>query len=255
MTNMEKNQNKALWIFPNFKETIDTIPQKYRGRAWEVLIEYGFSGEINLDGENKYIQIVVKSLMPLMRLRGVGGSIGGKSNNPSGKKKANVAANVDANVAANVAATLYKQEQEQEKEQEEEQEKEQEEKISKKKIDELFAVFYTAYPRKTGRTEARKKYEVALKRDSAEKILNGVKQYCKEINANKIEKQFIKHPSTWLNQQCWLDYEDIGEPKLVDDYEQRMTDECYERMLRDGQITEDEFKRYWENRGKVVTWQ
>ena len=137
----------------------------------------------------------------------------------------------------------------------ESQEEKEEEKISKKNIDELFAVFYTAYPRKTGRTEARKKYEVALKKDSAEKILNGVKQYCKEINVNKTEKQFIKHPSTWLNQQCWLDYEDIEELKLVDDYDQRMTDECYERMLRDGQITEDEFKRYWENRGKVVTWQ
>lgn len=145
MTNMEKNQNKALWIFPNFKETIDTIPQKYRGRAWEMLLEYGFSGEIDLSKENKYIQIVVKSLIPLIRLRGVGGSIGGKSNNPTGKKKANVAANVGANVAADVGATPYKHEQEHKQEHKHEQEHEQERKhegkvsniFSKPSIDEI----------------------------------------------------------------------------------------------------------------------
>lgn len=149
----------------------------------------------------------------------------------------------------------YNMHTETQEEEEEEKEKEQEEeKISKKKIDELFAVFYTAYPRKTGKAEARKKYEVALKRASAEKILNGVKQYCKEINANKTEKQFIKHPSTWLNQQCWLDYDDIIETEVVD-FEQKMRDECYKRMLKEGQITEDEFNKYWENRGKEVVWQ
>lgn len=117
---MEKNQNKALWIFPNFKESIDTIPQKYRGRAWEVLIEYGFSGKIDLDKENKYVQIVVKSLLPLMKLRGIGGSVGGISNNPTGKKKASIGANVGANIGANVGAAPYKQELEQELEQEQE---------------------------------------------------------------------------------------------------------------------------------------
>lgn len=125
---------------------------------------------------------------------------------------------------------------------------------NKQQIDKQFADFYSAYPRKVGKAEARKKYEAALKKDSAEKILNGVKQYCKEINANKTEKQFIKHPSTWLNQQCWLDYDDIIETEVVD-FEQKMRDECYKRMLKEGQITEDEFNKYWENRGKEIVWQ
>lgn len=101
----EQTNKKALWIFENFRETINVIPQKYRGRAWEILIEYGFNNEIDLSKENNYVKLAVKSLLPLMRLRGVGGSQNGKSNNPSGKNKANIDANVGANIGANVGAT------------------------------------------------------------------------------------------------------------------------------------------------------
>lgn len=101
----EQTNKKALWIFENFRETINVIPQKYRGRAWEILIEYGFNNEIDLSKENNFVKLAVKSLLPLMRLRGVGGSQNGKSNNPSGKNKANIGANVGVNVGANVGAT------------------------------------------------------------------------------------------------------------------------------------------------------
>ena len=100
----EQTNKKALWIFENFRETINVIPQKYRGRAWEILIEYGFNNEIDLSKENNYVKLAVKSLLPLMKLRGVGGSQNGKSNNPSGKNKANIGANVGANIGANAGA-------------------------------------------------------------------------------------------------------------------------------------------------------
>lgn len=101
----EKTNKKALWIFENFRETVNVIPQKYRGRAWEILIEHGFNNEIDLSQENNYVKLAVKSLLPLMRLRGVGGSQNGKSNNPTGKNKANVGANIGANVGVNIEAT------------------------------------------------------------------------------------------------------------------------------------------------------
>lgn len=103
----ENYDNKALWIFKNFKETIDVLPKKYRGRAWEILINYAFGEIEEIKNENAYIQMAVKSLLPLVKLRGKGGSINGISNNPSGKNKANVGANINANVGANVGATPY----------------------------------------------------------------------------------------------------------------------------------------------------
>ena len=101
----DENNNKALWIFKNFKETVDVMPKKYRGRAWEIIINYAFGEIEEIDKENPYIQMAVKSLIPLIKLRGKGGSQSGVSNNPTGKSKPNVGANVGAKVGANVGAT------------------------------------------------------------------------------------------------------------------------------------------------------
>lgn len=103
----EENENKALWIFKNFKETIDVMPKKYRGRAWEIIINYAFGEIENISKENSYIQMAVKSLLPLIKLRGKGGSKSGISNNPSGKSKPNMSSDIRANVGANVGATPY----------------------------------------------------------------------------------------------------------------------------------------------------
>jgi hypothetical protein len=107
----QENENKALWIFKNFKETIDVMPKKYRGRAWEILINYAFGEVEDISKENSYIQMAVKSLLPLIKLRGKGGSKSGVSNNPSGKSKPNISsdnkANVGVNVGVNVGATPY----------------------------------------------------------------------------------------------------------------------------------------------------
>ena len=65
----EKNKNVALWIFPNFRETINSLPAKYRGRAWEVLIEKAYGNSIELQKEKIFVQCAVKSLLPLVKLR------------------------------------------------------------------------------------------------------------------------------------------------------------------------------------------
>ena len=106
----DENNNKALWIFKNFKETVDVMPKKYRGRAWEIIINYAFGEIEEIDKENPYIQMAVKSLIPLIKLRGKGGSQSGVSNNPTGKSKPNVGANVGAKVGANVGAKPTKTE-------------------------------------------------------------------------------------------------------------------------------------------------
>lgn len=101
----ENYNNKALWIFKNFKETIDVMPKKYRGRAWEIIINYAFGEVEEIEKENSYIQMAVKSLIPLIKLRAKGGSQSGISNNPTGKSKPKAGANVGAKVGVSVGAT------------------------------------------------------------------------------------------------------------------------------------------------------
>lgn len=65
----------------------------------------------------------------------------------------------------------------------------------------LFEQFWEVYPRKVGKGAARKAYRHALKRASHAEILAGAKRY-------KPDPQFTRHPTTWLNADCWLDEPD-----------------------------------------------
>lgn len=72
-------------------------------------------------------------------------------------------------------------------------------------IDNLFNNFYNKYPNKKSKTKALVSFKKALKKVSFEKLMDGLEKYLKEIEIKKTEKQYIKHPATWLNQGCWDD--------------------------------------------------
>jgi hypothetical protein len=65
----------------------------------------------------------------------------------------------------------------------------------------FFLTFWGVYPRKVGKGAARKAYRNALKRASFDEILAGAKRYA----ASSPDPEYTKHPSTWLNADCWLD--------------------------------------------------
>ena len=71
-----------------------------------------------------------------------------------------------------------------------------------------FDEFYKLYPRKVGRFVAKKSFNKLSKRD---KMLayNGLTDYIRFWKHNKTEKQFIPHPSTWINQKRWEDELDL----------------------------------------------
>lgn len=129
MTN-QKLKNKALWIFPNFAESIKEAPREEQAVIWQAVIEFGFGGNVDTTNFTPIQRAIFKSLAPLVKLRNTGGSIDGLSNNPSGKKsqesavEPNVAPTLAPRVAptlaptlgATVAPTPYKQEQEKEQE-------------------------------------------------------------------------------------------------------------------------------------------
>jgi len=67
-----------------------------------------------------------------------------------------------------------------------------------------FSDWYAAYPVHKDRGHAVKAYALAKKRGtSAEELLRGAQRYA-SINVTK-DKTYLKHPSTWLNGECWLD--------------------------------------------------
>ena len=74
-----------------------------------------------------------------------------------------------------------------------------------------FDKFYKLYPRKIGRVVAQRSFKKLNKRDK-QLAYDGLVNYIKFWESSKTEKQFIPHPSTWLNQKRWEDeLEDLKE--------------------------------------------
>lgn len=77
------------------------------------------------------------------------------------------------------------------------------EEIEKRLLD-LFDDFWAAYPpgRKTSKGKARESWMVAVQKEPAERIIAAAKHYATTPDG---KGQFVKMPSTWLNQECWDD--------------------------------------------------
>tara|TARA_Y100000004_G_scaffold158616_1_gene185014 strand:- start:1779 stop:2186 length:408 start_codon:yes stop_codon:yes gene_type:complete len=75
-----------------------------------------------------------------------------------------------------------------------------------------FEQFYSAYPRKVGRYTAEKSFKKLSAKDKFD-AYNGLQNYLKYWKASETEKQFIPHPSTFINQKRWEDEIDIPTQK------------------------------------------
>lgn len=85
-----------------------------------------------------------------------------------------------------------------------------------------FDRFYQMYPRKIGKGAAKKAFFLALKKSSAQKIIDAALEYNRAC-AGK-DKKFIPHPSTWLNQERWDDEVE---------YDQGQVDTVFRSMVTD----------------------
>jgi len=66
-----------------------------------------------------------------------------------------------------------------------------------------FEEFYAAYPRKSGKGAARAAYVKALRKVDAQTVIDGATRYADD--PNREPGQWTKHPTTWLNSECWDD--------------------------------------------------
>lgn len=79
----------------------------------------------------------------------------------------------------------------------------------------VFEQFWEAYPRKIGKGEAYKKYNARRKDGYSDKeLLEAAKAYAIQCRKLKTEKEFIKHPKTFLSDSLpFLDYLPKKEPE------------------------------------------
>lgn len=76
-------------------------------------------------------------------------------------------------------------------------------------IDE-FEILWKMYPRKIGKPKALKAYQKARNNGTTlEEVKQGIENYCKHIKAKQTETEYIKHGSTWFNNECWADEYDF----------------------------------------------
>ena len=76
-----------------------------------------------------------------------------------------------------------------------------------KREDERFLIFYQNYPRKVGKKKAREKFNKVIKEgETLDSILSKLKVYEKQIERDKTEEKYIKHPASFLN--CLEDFEE-----------------------------------------------
>jgi|TARA_R110000744_G_scaffold134535_2_gene243604 DNA replication protein DnaD len=75
------------------------------------------------------------------------------------------------------------------------------------KYDQDFEDFWKSYPRRINKHLTHQKYIVAIKNITPKKLTVCAIRFANETKNNKTEEKFIPHPSTWLNQRRFLDYE------------------------------------------------
>lgn len=63
-----------------------------------------------------------------------------------------------------------------------------------------FEQFWALYPRKIGKKAAQSKYQTVRKDTTHEQIMEGLEKYNTYLRKERVEFQYIAHPSTWLNQ-------------------------------------------------------
>ena len=69
-----------------------------------------------------------------------------------------------------------------------------------------FETLWKLYPRKIGKPKALKAYQKARKNGATfEDVKKGIEAYRRQINALKTDTEYIKHGSTWFNNEGWKD--------------------------------------------------
>ena len=68
-----------------------------------------------------------------------------------------------------------------------------------------FDEFWDAYPRKIGKGAARAAFAKAKHLTTIPQIIDAARAYAAFVEETGVDRQYIPHPSTWLNGERWDD--------------------------------------------------
>lgn len=86
---------------------------------------------------------------------------------------------------------------------------------------EEFENLWKTYPKKIDKKQGYKSFKAANKKHSFEIIMSGVKGYADHIKRNGTETKFVKHASTFFNNECYLEY--VEQPKSSESNKPKQT--------------------------------
>jgi hypothetical protein len=106
-----------------------------------------------------------------------------------------------------------------------------------KEWDELFELFWQAYPKKVGKGYAKKLFDKLKPSDElVEQMIRAIEAQKQSIDWKRDGGQYIPHPSTWLNQGRWEDsltkVDDHGSYEEAEEWNQREL-ERMERIINE----------------------
>lgn len=73
-----------------------------------------------------------------------------------------------------------------------------------------FARWWARYPRKVSKGQARTAWRKAVKKATPDDLVEALENYAEHWRRANTETQYIPHPATWLNGECWGD--EFGSP-------------------------------------------
>ena len=178
---MERTQ---FTFYRSYFEAVTSLPKKDQNSLFLAICSYALDEkEPNLTGTAKAIFSLVRPTLDASRKKAASGHLGGS------KPKANEKQN-ESKTKAKAKLEI-------------EQEIEQEIVIEQMLKRSAFDDFWAAYPKKTGKGEARKAF--AKVKVPVEKLIAAVENQKRSVQWQKDGGQYIPNPSTWLNQGRWED--------------------------------------------------
>lgn len=113
-------------------------------------------------------------------------------------------------------------------------------KISDKQMSEEFENIWKFYPNKRGKKKALASYKTSRKKGTEyQTVIDGLYRYLDYIKSHRIEPKYVKHGSTWFNQESWNDEYVKAPPRTLKDISFAEIEEAIKRRReREGVIDE-----------------
>jgi len=188
MTN--SNTRDSFIFYRSFYEAINHLPEDQQLQIYKAIASYSLDfKDVNLEGIPNAIFTLIKPQLEANRKRYLNGIKEKKISKTEAKQKqtrSKPEANKNVNLNVNGECKLINENKE----------------LIESQFEEFWREYKNIHTSKGGKTEALKKFTIALKKDNFQNILLGTKNYIAEC---KKTETYTKAVSSFLNQEVWKD--------------------------------------------------